>query len=72
MTPDDVRGARLIAGGISQALATMGVNHNSREVRNVFTHVELFKLTPEGRENLTDVPKYLETIVTEEGSTTTS
>jgi len=39
-----------------------GVNHNSREVRKVFTYVELFKLTPEGRENRTDVPKYLEKI----------
>jgi hypothetical protein len=65
VTPDDVRGARLIAGGISQALATMdGVNHNSREERKVFTYVELFKLTPEGRENRTDVPKYLEKIKT--------
>jgi hypothetical protein len=49
-----------------------GVNHNSREVRKVFTYIELFKPTPEGRENLTDTPKYLETIVTEEGSTTAS
>ncbi len=41
-----------------------GVDHNSREVRKVFTYVELFRLTPEGRENRTDVPKYLEKIRT--------
>jgi hypothetical protein len=30
----------------------------------VMLYVELFKLTPEGRENRTDVPKYLEKIKT--------
>jgi uncharacterized protein with GYD domain len=38
----------------------------------MFTYVQLFKLTPEGREHLTDVPKHLEkirSIVIEEGGT---
>jgi uncharacterized protein with GYD domain len=38
----------------------------------MFTYVELFKLTPEGRENLARVPEYLEkirTIITEEHGT---
>ena len=38
----------------------------------MFTYVQLFKLTPEGREHLVDVPKYHEkirAIVLEEGGT---
>ncbi len=38
----------------------------------MFTYIELFKLTPEGRENLAHVPEYLEkirTIIVEEGGT---
>ena len=38
----------------------------------MFTYIHLFKLTSEGREHLTDVPKYLEkirSIVLEEGGT---
>ena len=38
----------------------------------MFTYVQLFKLTPEGREHITNVPEYLEkirTIVLEAGGT---
>ena len=38
----------------------------------MFTYIELFKLTPEGREHLANVPEYLEkieTIIVEEGGT---
>lgn len=38
----------------------------------MFTYVGLIKLTPEGRENLKDAPKYLEkikTIIEDEGGT---
>jgi uncharacterized protein with GYD domain len=38
----------------------------------MFTYIHLLKLTPEGREHLTDVPKYLEkirSIVLEESGT---
>jgi hypothetical protein len=50
-----------------------GVTVKRRSVPKVFTYVELFKLTPKGRENRIDVPKYLEkikTIIAKEGSTT--
>jgi uncharacterized protein with GYD domain len=48
------------------------VNRKTRRRNVMFTYVQLFKLTPEGREHLIDVPKYHEkirSIVVEEGGT---